>query len=71
MSEIHFITLIISFILVTCPYSLAAYDVEVTVSGVACDNLHPPRDKGAKLSSNHLFLAPKLSNYSYVSHFVF
>lgn len=71
MSEIHFITLWISFTLVTCPYCLAAHKWEVTVSGVACDNLHLPRDKGAKVSSNHLFLAPKLSNYSYVSHFVF
>lgn len=67
----HFITLWISFILVTCSYCLLAHKCEVTVFGAACDNLHLPRDKGAKLSSNHLFLAPKLSNYSYVSHFVF
>lgn len=55
----------------TCDMSLLFSSTQVTVSGVACDNLHLPRDKGAKLSSSHLYLAPKLSNYSYVSHFVF
>lgn len=57
--------------LVTCPCCLLVLKWEVTVSDVACDNLHLPGDKGAKLSSNHLFLAPELSNYGYVSHFVF